>query len=335
MSGRVAEERAAGRAGREAEAAPVRLASRVEVADSLLPRLLGLMGRTLGEGEGLYIVPCASIHSFFMRRAIDAVFLDAEGRALALFHSLPAWRVTRWVMGARGVLELPAGTLAARGFREGQRVDMTGWTRAAGRGRFLGRWAANLLLGGFWLFLAARLLPMVAEGKGAVSAAMLFAVNTLIACLFLTRREEKRLTVSSRDRAVTLLSVLLSFSLRPLPGASLLPEGVVSVLLVLCLGGVLLAYLSLGRSFGLIPADRGVKTGGLYRWVRHPLYGAEMAFFACFLVANFTVRNAAVTAGLFASLHLRALAEERLLAQEEAYRKYSRRVRARYIPHLV
>lgn len=331
MSGQVAERAAAG----AAEAPPVRLAARVEVADAFFPRLLGLMGRGLGAEEGLYLAPCASIHTFCMRMPIDAAFLDEEGRAVALFHALSPWRVTRWVPGARGVLELPAGTLAARGFREGQRVDMAGWTRAEGRGRLLGRWAANLLLGGFWLYLAARLLPMLARGEGGPSAAMLFAVNTLIALLFLTRREEKRLTGLAKDRAVTFLSVFLSFSLAPAPGASLIPAGWASLLLALCLGGIFLAYLSLGRSFGLVPADRGLKTEGLYRWVRHPLYGAEMAFFACFLLANFTARNAAVAAGLFVSLHLRALAEERLLAGEEAYRSYSRRVRARYIPHLV
>ncbi|OGL59827.1 MAG: hypothetical protein A3J27_14425 [Candidatus Tectomicrobia bacterium RIFCSPLOWO2_12_FULL_69_37] len=331
MTGRVAE-----RAPLEdAAALPVRLASRVEVADAFFPRLLGLMGRALGEGEGLYIAPCASIHTFFMRVPIDAAFLDEEGRAVALFHALAPGRVTRWVPGARGVLELPAGTLAARGFREGQRVDMAGWTRARGRGRLAGRWAANLALGGFWLYLAARLLPALARGEGGAAAAMLFAVNTLIALLFVTRREEKRLTGLAKDRVVTFLSVLLSFSLLPAPGASLIPAGWASLLLALCLGGVFLAYLSLGRSFGLVPADRGLKTAGLYRWVRHPLYGAEMAFFACFLLANFTARNAAVTAGLFVSLHLRALAEERLLAREEAYRSYSQRVRARYIPRLV
>lgn len=319
--------------GRAEEA--VRLASRVEVADAFLPRTLGLMGRTLAGDEGLYLVPCASIHTFFMRMPIDAAFLDGEGRIAALFHSLPPWRATRWVPGARGVLELPAGTLAARGAEVGQRVDMSGWTRAGGRGRSLGRWAANLLLAGFWIYLASRLLPMVARGEGGASAAMLLAVNTLIALLFLARREEKRLTGLVKDRAVTLLSVLLSFSLLPAPGASLLPAGAASLLLALCLGAVFLAYLSLGRSFGLVPADRGVKTGGLYRWVRHPLYGAEMAFFACFLLANFTARNAAVAAGLFVSLHLRALAEERLLGREEAYRAYSERVRSRYIPLLV
>lgn len=331
MIGRVAEKAPAG----AAEALPVRLASRVEVADALLPRLLGLMGRTLGEDEGLYLAPCASIHTFFMRTPIDAAFLGEGGRAVALFHSLPPWRVTRWVPGARGVLELPPGTFAARGFQAGRRVDMTGWSRAAGRGRLAGRWAANLILGGFWLYLAARLLPALARGEGGASAAMLFAVNTLIALLFITRREETRLSGLAWDRAVTFLSVLLSFSLAPAPAASLIPAGWASLLLTLCLGGVFLAYLSLGRSFGLVPADRGLKTGGLYHWVRHPLYGAEMAFFVCFLLANFTARNAAVAAGLFASLHLRALAEERLLAQEEAYRSYSRRVRARYIPHLV
>ncbi len=316
------------------EAPPLRLASRVEVADTLPARLAGLIGRSLGEEEGLYLSPCSSVHTFGMGGPIDVVFLDEEGRALSLYHALPPWRATRWVRGARGALELPAGTLARRGLRQGQRVEMEGWAPGAA-GRPLGRWGADLLLGAFWFLLAVSLVPLLARGEGSPSAFMLFAVNTVIAILFWTRREKKRVTDSARDRLITLVCILLSFSLRPAAGASVLPGAWASGLMTASLALVLAAYFSLGRSFGLIPADRGLKVGGLYAWARHPLYGAEMLFFASFLLANFTARNALLSAGLFLSLHLRALAEERLLGQDEAYRAYCRRVRARYFPKLV
>ena len=54
-----------------------------------------------------------------------------------------------------------------------------------------------------------------------------------------------------------------------------------------------------------------------------------------FLLANFTLRNIIFIAGIFLSLHMRALAEERLLARDPVYDEYCRRIRKRYIPYLV
>ncbi len=172
-------------------------------------------------------------------------------------------------------------------------------------------------------------------GKAGPSAYMLFVVNSFIAILFLARREEKRVTDNPADRLITLACIFMGFSLRPDGEASLISYGMESVLLTVSLVSIFAAYLSLGRSFGLIPADRGLKQGGLYGWVRHPLYGGEMLFGISFLLANFTFRNFIFTAGVFMSLHLRALAEERLLAYEPAYRAYCRRIQKRYIPFVV
>ena len=75
---------------------------------------MGLLGRSeLAEGEGLWIQPCNSIHTWFMRFPIDAIFFDKTGKVLRVYEHLKPWRMTRIVIGAKGVLELPAG--AARG----------------------------------------------------------------------------------------------------------------------------------------------------------------------------------------------------------------------------
>ena len=85
----------------------------VQVADSFVTRALGLLvGKPLGGGEGLLIAPCASIHTFGMRYAIDAVFLDRGGCVLRVCAAVRAGRM-RIARGARGVLELRAGTAAA------------------------------------------------------------------------------------------------------------------------------------------------------------------------------------------------------------------------------
>jgi len=67
--------------------------------------------RDLPMGSALHIVPCNSIHSFFMRFPIDVVFLDKHGKILHMLHAFPPWRVGTLVVGARSALELRAGAL--------------------------------------------------------------------------------------------------------------------------------------------------------------------------------------------------------------------------------
>jgi uncharacterized membrane protein (UPF0127 family) len=106
------------------------ICDRLEVADSALKRMVGLMGRErLDPGDGLYI-DSNSIHMLFMRFPIDALFLsapDGEGarRVVSMRPNLPAWRgVVWWARGAKAVLELPAGTLEQHGVRPGDVVTI-------------------------------------------------------------------------------------------------------------------------------------------------------------------------------------------------------------------
>ena len=99
------------------------LATQAKEARGFLDRLVGLLGRKeLPFGDGLHIVPCNSIHTFFMRIPIDALFLDAGGKVSKAFPALPPWRVTGVYWKVRSVLELPAGTLAGSGTVEGDEL---------------------------------------------------------------------------------------------------------------------------------------------------------------------------------------------------------------------
>jgi hypothetical protein len=102
------------------------LGDRIRVARSTLERTVGLL-RTpqLGRGEGLWIERSPSIHMFFMRYAIDAVFVAADGRVAKIVPNLKPWRVVWWARGARDCLELPAGAVAASGTRVGDRLELT------------------------------------------------------------------------------------------------------------------------------------------------------------------------------------------------------------------
>lgn len=83
------------------------LAERARVANTVWLRGVGLLG-SKNAGGGLFITPCSSIHTAFMGFAIDALFLNEQNEVLATYCPLVPWRMTRWVRGARGVLELDA-----------------------------------------------------------------------------------------------------------------------------------------------------------------------------------------------------------------------------------
>lgn len=85
-------------------------------ATTFLARMKGLLGtRGLGKGEGLWIFPCGCIHSFGMRYEFDVIFLDAQGRVVALYDQFARNRTSRVHWDAKGVLELPPGTVAKTG----------------------------------------------------------------------------------------------------------------------------------------------------------------------------------------------------------------------------
>jgi uncharacterized membrane protein (UPF0127 family) len=87
------------------------LATRLEVADSGSKRTKGLLGRDrLATGEGLWIVPCESVHTFFMRFPIDLVYLDRKNQIRKVRSAVRPWRVSA-CLSAHSVIELPAGTI--------------------------------------------------------------------------------------------------------------------------------------------------------------------------------------------------------------------------------
>jgi uncharacterized protein len=98
---------------------------RCAVADQPLSRLRGLMGRrALAPGEGLLLRPTPSIHTWFMRFAIDAVFLDSELRVLGVKPELGPWRFADRRQ-TRAVLELPGGEARRIGLEPGAVLEFS------------------------------------------------------------------------------------------------------------------------------------------------------------------------------------------------------------------
>jgi uncharacterized protein len=98
------------------------VASRALVARTSQERRTGLLKHeSLDEGEGLYIAPCEAVHTFFMRFAIDVLYLDRNRKVLKIRQALGPWRISA-CLRAYGVLELPAGTTAATGTLPGDQL---------------------------------------------------------------------------------------------------------------------------------------------------------------------------------------------------------------------
>ncbi|HZQ81577.1 MAG TPA: DUF192 domain-containing protein [Gaiellaceae bacterium] len=96
--------------------------ARCLLATNPLTRARGLLGRSgLAPDEGMYFRPAGSIHMFFMRFAIDAVFCDGDLRVLGVERELKPWRMARR-KGAKVVIELPVG--GAAGLEDGDRLEL-------------------------------------------------------------------------------------------------------------------------------------------------------------------------------------------------------------------
>ncbi|WP_109486774.1 DUF192 domain-containing protein [Occallatibacter savannae] len=89
------------------------VAERAEVARTSAKRSKGLLGRNgLDPGGGMWIIPCESVHTFFMQFPIDLIYLDKELRVKKVRPNVKAWRVSA-CLTAHSILELPAGTIVA------------------------------------------------------------------------------------------------------------------------------------------------------------------------------------------------------------------------------
>lgn len=100
------------------------VATRLVAAFDSTTRRRGLLGRSgIAEGEGLVLAPCSSVHTAFMRFAIDLVFLDRTGRVLKVAGGVSPWRI-RLHWRAFAVVELAAGTIARTGTMAGDAVEL-------------------------------------------------------------------------------------------------------------------------------------------------------------------------------------------------------------------
>jgi phospholipid methyltransferase len=193
--------------------------------------------------------------------------------------------------------------------------------------------AARALIGGLFLALAYRLGLDFARTHRVTSLLML-ASEALVVLLTVVRRAAFTIDRSIRARVATAVALTGPFLVRPAAGEGLLSDTLAASIIGVGLTLVVVAKVTLGRSFGVLPANRGIVASGVYGWVRHPIYAGYFLNDIGFLLAHPLVWNLVVLVGSAVAQVWRLLLEERTLARDPEYASYLQRVRWRLIPSL-
>lgn len=178
--------------------------------------------------------------------------------------------------------------------------------------------------------VVARLWPQLPEHPEYA----LFLFSELLGVFLILTQRRGSWTTEAFPILIALIGTCAALLVMP-QGTALMPPAISTTLFFV--GGfiALLAKLSLGRSFGIVPANRGVKRGGIYRFVRHPMYFGYMINQLGFLFAFFSMWNVTIYAIAWYCLWLRAREEEKFLLRDEAYAAYASDVRFRLVPGIL
>ncbi|MDG4884303.1 isoprenylcysteine carboxylmethyltransferase family protein [Mesorhizobium sp. WSM4884] len=165
-----------------------------------------------------------------------------------------------------------------------------------------------------------------------INVLLLTISETLTLIWLLLARRPKVRDWSPLTVIISLTAGLGSGLISMQPGFAIISLPVAAPLQCLALWTSVWGKLSLGRSFAILPANRGVVTGGAYRFVRHPIYAGYVTGHILFLLSNFSMYNFGVYAIITVLQIYRLTREEAILATTPEYRDYLGRVRYRLFP---
>jgi len=167
---------------------------------------------------------------------------------------------------------------------------------------------------------------------GHLTGLLLVVSESLVVVLTLFRRQASVTDRSIAAGAATVLSFVGPALVRSTTITPIVPDAVTASMSGVGVLLVILAKVTLGRSFGIAPANRGVVARGPYTVVRHPIYAGYIVTHLAFAIAHPSAWNIAVLVLADGALVARALFEERFLKQDEEYRAYCTRVGWHVLP---
>jgi len=197
--------------------------------------------------------------------------------------------------------------------------------------QFLAELVARTLVGGLFALLSVNLLTDFIQTQR-VTGLLLLISESLVVVLTITRRRANIVDRSTGAAIVTAMSLAGPVLLRTSRGPGVLPDLATVAISAVGLIIVIASKVTLGRSFGIVPANRGVVVGGPYCVVRHPIYAGYVVTHVAFACAHPTGWNIALVVATDAALMIRAMYEERVLLKDRLYQTYCQRVAWHVVP---
>ena len=195
-------------------------------------------------------------------------------------------------------------------------------------------WLSNVVAALLWCYY------LFNSGKGYLehgqSIFLLFLFrNSLIVILFLFRREAKNISLNPRHWIIAFSTTVFAFAFKMNETVPLLAPFISNTLFVI--GATLACYavFNLGKSWGIVPANRGIVTDELYKFIRHPIYASYIVMDIAMVLSAFSWFNVLLFVSLLILFNLRASYEENFLKNDPVYQKYCEKVRYRFIPGIL
>jgi len=162
---------------------------------------------------------------------------------------------------------------------------------------------------------------------------LLLAISETLPVVLIIIRRPGEMVMKPYPFILAFVGTAAPLLVRPAGGGfQLLPDAAVGALMGVGLGVNVFAKLALWRSFGLAPANRGVRKGGPYRFVRHPMYLGYFLTQVAFLLSNLSIGNLVKYLVTWGVQLLRIREEEKFLLQDSAYQDLAKRVKFRLVP---
>jgi protein-S-isoprenylcysteine O-methyltransferase Ste14 len=192
-------------------------------------------------------------------------------------------------------------------------------------------WGERILFIALYAWLAYRIVVNYME-QGAIPNLIFLCSEGIAVFLILIRRTTDDVSRHLGDWVLAFCGTTMSMLVYPNMEHALLPQVIAASIILIGMLVQISAKLILGRSWGCVPANRGVKIAGPYRFIRHPVYAGYLLTHITFLLMNPTAWNLGISVSCYSFQIARLLAEERLLCKDPRYAEYMTSVRYRLIP---